>query len=107
MSCTITVMQSHILPPPRAHTGKSPVRSGLAVVVHVVAPGVLTRVVRGLRLVVMARVRRGLAVRLHADCRGCVPGVERSFARLVKDDAGVDEKADEGGARESNMLAKG
>lgn len=92
-------MEPHV-PPQENHAGDDRVSSGLAVVVHVIATGRLAGVIRGLRLVVVARVGRGLAVRLHAGSGGGTPGIQRSLARPVEDDAGVDEKANEGGARE-------
>lgn len=58
---------------------------------------------------VVARVGRGLAQGLHAGSSRGVVGPQRPLARLVEDDAGVDEKADKGGAREGEqqMLATG
>lgn len=93
--------------PQENHTGEHPAISGLAVVVHVVTTGRLTGVVRGLGLVVVARVGRGLAVRLHPGSGGGGPGIQRSLARLVEDDAGIDEKANEGGARGKEERSNG
>ncbi|KAL2288627.1 hypothetical protein FJTKL_03323 [Diaporthe vaccinii] len=93
--------------PPGQHIGASPVRLCPAVVV-----------IRGLWLLggvrrgavrVVARVGRGLAQGLHAGSSRGVVGPQRPLARLVEDDAGVDEKADKGGTREGEqqMLATG
>lgn len=92
----------------------SAVRLCLTVVVHVVVAMCLTRVVRGLwllrrvgrgLLLAVARVGRVLGVGLQAGGGGRVVGLQCALARLVEDDAGVDEKAKEGGARkEEHML---
>lgn len=107
MSCTITVIQldSYAISLRENHSGARPMRSCVVVVIRgLLLPG---RVRRGaLRFV--ACIGRLVAQGLHVGSRGGVVGLQRALARLVEDDAGVDEKADKGGAREGGkqqMLA--